>query len=407
MDKTVAPGPRRGKITAPPSKSDAHRALICAALRGVHPAGDGTPALPTVIKLGASNADIEATVRCLEALGVKIQRGDGALTVTPQTARPVSPLLDCGESGATLRFLLPVAPLLADRPRFVGAGRLPERPIGPLLTAMAENGCVSDSPKLPLTLNGALRAGVYTLPGNISSQYVSGLLMALSAVLGESEIKLSSPLESAAYVDMTVRTLSRFGISVERGPGSYQLSIVNCQLSIPGAYDVEGDWSGAACFIAMGALGGDIQVEGLDENSAQPDRAIAQLAKNLPDSVDVSAFPDLTPVLAVLACGKRGATQFTNAARLRLKESDRVAATARLIGALGGRCEERPDALTVYGAGHLRGGTAESENDHRIAMAAAAVAAAICETPVTVRGAEAVNKSYPGFWDDLERLEIV
>jgi len=199
MDKRILPGPRRGRVTAPPSKSDAHRALICAALRDS----------PTVIKLGALNADIEATVRCLTALGVGLTRANDVLTVTPRTARPVSPLLDCGESGATLRFLLPVAPLLSDSPRFIGAGRLPERPIGPLLDAMAQNGCVSDSPALPLTLSGALRAGVYALPGNISSQYISGLLMAFSAIPGACEIRLTSPLESAAYVEMTKRTLDK------------------------------------------------------------------------------------------------------------------------------------------------------------------------------------------------------
>ncbi|MCL2343797.1 MAG: 3-phosphoshikimate 1-carboxyvinyltransferase [Firmicutes bacterium] len=426
MDKTIPSGPRRGRVTAPPSKSDAHRALICAALCGANPVGDGTPTLPTVLKLGALNADIEATVRCLEALGVGVTRGDGTLTITPQSAgpqpiRPVSPLLDCGESGATLRLMLPVATLLADNPRFIGAGRLPERPNAPLLDAMAANGCFSDSSTLPLTLSGTLRSGIYMLPGDVSSQYVSGLLLALSAVPGESEIRLTSPLESAAYVDMTIRTLSRFGVSVQRTVNNEQLTTgyqlvgtrragggapYSGQLSSPGTYIVEGDWSGAACFVALNALGGDVTVDGLDMESAQPDRAILHLAEELPETLDISAFPDLFPVLSVLACEKIGTTTFTGGRRLRIKESDRIAATARLIAALGGRCEERPDALAVFGTGRLRGGIADSENDHRIAMAAA-VAAAICQEPVTVRGAEAVNKSYPGFWDDLEGLEIV
>lgn len=396
MDKLVLPGPRRGVVAAPPSKSDAHRALICAALSRA----------PAVLRLGALNGDIRATLRCLEALGVKITRGADTLTVAPQTARPSSPVLDCGESGSTLRFLLPAATLLCDRPRFVGEGRLPERPIGPLLEAMARNGCVSDSPRLPLTLTGALRAGVYPLPGNISSQYVSGLLMALAAVPGESELRLSSPLESAAYADMTIRTLSRFGVAVRQTAGAYQLSTVSCQLSSPGVYGVEGDWSGAAFFIALDALGGEVRVTGLDGQSAQPDRAIAALARALPEALDVSAFPDLFPVLSILACGKTGVTVLGGASRLRLKESDRVAAAANLIAALGGRCEQGPDSLTVYGTGRLKGGEAESENDHRVAMVAA-VAAAICEKPVLVRGAEAVDKSYPAFWDDLERLEIL
>lgn len=394
MEVTVKNVPLRGRVAAPPSKSDAHRALICAALAGA----------PTQILMQGGNEDIEATVRCLTALGARIAENTRGIRVAPVSGMAETPLLDCGESGSTLRFLLPVAAAVAEKSRFTGSGRLPGRPIGGLLEALSANGCVPSAPALPLTLSGKLKAGKFDIPGNVSSQFVSGLLMALPLLDGDSRIELKSPLESSAYVDMTINTLKRFGVGVFPGAGRYTAP-GRQRFCSPSAYRVEGDWSGASFFLVAGAIGGKVDVGGLNESSAQPDRAILNFLDELPDKIDVSAFPDLFPVLAVRACAKRGDTILCGAARLRIKESDRVKTTCRLIRDLGGAAEEFEDSLLIHGTGRLRGGTAHSENDHRIAMTAG-IAAGICEGPVTITGAEAVNKSYPAFWEELKKLGV-
>lgn len=392
MEITIRNTPLRGEVTAPPSKSDAHRALICAALSDS----------PTDIAIGAGGTDIGATVDCLASLGARIARSGDSAHVEPISRMAAGPLLDCAESASTLRFLLPVAAAVADRAEFTGRGRLAQRPIEALLSAMGKNGCASDSSRIPLRLSGGLHAGRFELPGNISSQFISGLLMALPILDSDSQIVLTTPLESAAYVDMTINTLRRFGVEVCGAADGYTVKGKQ-RFHSPGVYTVEGDWSAAAYFIVANAIGGYVSILGTNPYSAQPDREIVRLMRDFPDSIDVSAFPDLFPALAVRACAKRGDTLLRNAGRLRIKESDRIAETARLIGSLGGRAEELPDALLVRGSGRLCGGKADSAGDHRIAMAAG-IAAAICESPVTITGAESVEKSYPAFWDELERL---
>ncbi len=392
MEITVANKPLKGRISVPSSKSDAHRAIVCAALADK----------PTRIMLNGYNSDIDVTLRCIELLGATVAKSEYSVDITPITHTCTGIPLNCGESGSTLRFLLPVAAALGSDSRFEGRGRLPERPIGPMLAQLAENGVSFSSDRLPLSLSGKLTPGVFTLPGNISSQFVSGLLMALPLLDKKSEIVLRTPLESAAYVDMTISTLAEFIVNIIRSDDGFIIHAPQNFLT-RGHYQVQGDWSSAAFWHVANALGGKIEISGLDSDSAQPDAAIAHLAHDLPDELDVSAFPDLFPVLAVCACGKQGDTRLFGAARLRIKESDRIAETARFIAALGGAVEEMPDALLIHGTGGLRGGSADSAGDHRIAMAAA-IAAAICQTPVTVRRAEAVDKSYPAFWAELEQL---
>jgi len=393
MEVTIKNTPLSGEITAPPSKSDAHRALICAAL-----ADD-----PAVIKLSSTNEDIDATIACLKALGAEIEKAEHGLEVHPVKRTVKSPVLDCGESGSTLRFLLPVAAAIAKNARFEGRGRLPERPIGDILLSLEENGCSASGKRIPLSLQGCLKAGVFRIPGDVSSQFVSGLLMALPVLQGDSQIVLTTPLESAAYVDMTINTLKKFGVQIVRSAKGY--SVPGCQTyRSPEEYEVEGDWSGAAFFEAANIIGGNVKISGLHADSAQPDKAIASFTKGLPDEVDVSAFPDLFPVLAVLACSKQGDTHLKGAARLRIKESDRIAETARMIKDLGGDVDAGEDFLLIHGKGRLQGGITDSANDHRIAMSAA-IAAGICDEPVTVTGAEAVNKSFPGFWQEIKKLE--
>lgn len=394
MTIRLTPRPLAGTVRAVSSKSHAHRALICAALAGAPlPAGGLDP-----------SEDLAATYRCLAAL-------DGP-----------EPVLDCGESGSTLRFLLPVAAMTADTARFTGRGRLPERPLGPLLEAMAAHGCRFTTDRVPLTVTGRLRGGAYTLPGNVSSQYISGLLLALPLARENSRIRLSSPLESAGYVALTLRTLRDFGVHVEQTQDGFLIP-GGQRYTAPPAYTVEGDWSNAAFFLTAGALAGPVRVTGLRRDAGQGDRAIERLLKAFggravwedeaialengapfaPQRVDVADVPDLFPILAVAACACRGDTLLYNAARLRLKESDRIASTARLLVALGGRAEERPDALLIRGEGALRGGAVDGCGDHRIVMAAA-IAAQLCREPVEIHGAEAVCKSYPRFFDDFTAL---
>lgn len=392
MEVVVKNVPLCGGITVPASKSDAHRALICASLAD----------RPTLVCFTGTNEDIEATVRALSALGAHFRPAADGVEVLPISKRADAPVLDCGESGSTLRFLLPVAAAVADSPEFSGEGRLPARPIGELLTQMGKNGVTARGDGLPLALSGRLRSGDFELSGDTSSQFISGLLMALPLLAGDSLIRLTTPLESSSYVDMTVKTLQSFGVELRRTESGYEIP-GGQRFRSPGQYDVEGDWSGGAYFITAGAIGGSVEVGGLSHTSLQPDRAIAALAKELPEKLDVSGFPDLFPILAVLACGREGETLLCGAKRLRIKESDRIFETARFITELGGSVREKPDALHIFGTGSLAGGVTHSANDHRIAMSAA-IAAGICRKPVTICGAEAVNKSFPTFWREISRL---
>ena len=409
MNIVIEPSPLKGEIAAIPSKSVAHRMLICAAL------ADG----PTTLRIPKTSDDIDATADCLRALGAAITVNNEDYIVEPIAQIENIPLLDCGESGSTLRFLLPVAAAAADRCRFDGHGRLPERPLSDLTDAMKEHGVSFDGEKLPFTIGGRLRGGIYRLPGNVSSQYITGLLLALPLCEEDSVIELTTALESASYIDITLSVLKTFGITVHCERNRYIIPGKQVFRS-PGTLPVEGDWSNAAFFLTAAALNNDIAMTGLNPNSAQGDRKIIALLEQLGAvtqkdngrltlrsddlkgcTIDIQDTPDLLPVLSVAAAFAQGETTFINAARLRLKESDRLASSAAMIENLGGRAEVGEDELTVYGTG-LIGGTVESCNDHRIAMSAA-VAATRCSKPVTILNAEAVKKSYPGFYNDYNK----
>ncbi|MBR7137077.1 MAG: 3-phosphoshikimate 1-carboxyvinyltransferase [Clostridia bacterium] len=408
MDIKITPHALSGRLRAIASKSDAHRVLICAAL--CDGAGDAFDALCARFVGGEAgfdpSEDILATIACLRALksGAQI------------------PTLDCGESGSTLRFLLPVAMAVADTAAFDGHGRLPQRPLGELKREMEAHGCKFSAPCLPFTVCGRLTGGTYTLPGNVSSQYVTGLLLALPMLGSDSRIVLTSKLQSAAYVEMTLRTLRAFGIRVCETADGYEIP-GNQHYTWPRKLAVEGDWSNAAFFLTAGMLGNPVTVTDLVPDSPQADRAIAVLlagfgadCKNVggdytvapaavgkPMRIDVSECPDLFPILSVAAAGVCGETVLENAARLRLKESDRIQTTAQMLQALGGNVSEREDALVICGTGKLCGGCVDSCGDHRIAMAAA-IASILCEEPVVISHAEAVRKSYPRFFEDFRQL---
>lgn len=401
MDIRITPGPLAGTVTPPPSKSIAHRAILAAALT------NGTSTIQNV----ALSQDIEATLRCITALGGAWEREGDTLYVSGVWHREwdtaALPHLDCGESGSTLRFLIPIALTLNNGGVFTGRGRLMERPQKPYFDIFDEKGIFYEQKDGALTVKGELKPGEYRLPGNVSSQFVTGLLYALPLLEGESRIVLTSPLESRGYVDMTLDVLDRFGVRVE---------VLEDGFLVPGDqvfqardFTIEADWSQAAFWLAAGLLGNPVLTVGLSDQSTQGDRVIDEHFASFAwgtgrrVEIDVSDCPDLLPPLAVMAAFHDGATRLINAARLRLKESDRLATVTKMLTALGGQVEEGPDWLAIPGTRFLKGGTVDGANDHRIVMAAA-IAATRCTGPVTILGAEAVNKSYPRFWEEYKRL---
>ena len=379
MDITIHPGKLCGSITAIPSKSQAHRLLICAAF------SDGV----TTLICPETNRDIEATVDCLNALGAKIARTENGYSIQPIGAAAKNAVLNCCESGSTLRFMLPIVGALGIDALIQMEGRLPYRPLSPLWEEMERMGCRLSRPtETTIRCEGKLCAGTYTIDGGVSSQFITGLLFALSLIDGASNLEITGKVESKPYIDMTKAALALFSAP---------------DYHTPGLVEVEGDWSNGAFFLAARALGNNLTVSNLNPHSPQGDRAAAALIPALEKNItiDASDIPDLVPILAVVAAEKKGAT-FTNIQRLRLKESDRVATVMDMICSLGGKAEATEDTLTVYSTG-FTGGTVNSYNDHRIAMAAA-IAATACSAPVTILGANAVNKSYPAFWDEYRKL---
>lgn len=430
MKVTLKPTTLAGAVAAIPSKSIAHRMLLAAALSDA----------PCRIYCPGTSADIEAMVNCLNELGATLVRDGDYIDVTPiGTAVKVGATLDCGESGTTLRLILPVVCALGANSALVGHGRLPQRPLSPLYEELVAHGMkLSAQGSNPFLTEGQIGAGKYTLGADVSSQFISGLLFALSATSGESELTLTGKIESKKYIDMTVDVLRLFGSDVRwdergtvlmlsggsNGSGSDGLSgnINRLKLRSPGQCAVEGDWSNGAFWITAGAISGCVCCSGLSPASSQGDRAIADILRRAgadiendgdayvcrssylsPMEIDATDIPDLVPILSVAACAADGETVIKGAARLRYKESDRIAAVTDMIRDLGGDITETEDGLIIRGTGCLRGGTVDSVNDHRIAMSAA-VASCICGESVTITGAEAVNKSYPKFFDDFKQL---
>ena len=389
MDICITPKKLYGNINAIPSKSQAHRMLICAAFSDQ----------PTTLICPETNRDIEATANCLTALGAGITWLSNGYRVKPIEEVPLRASLPCQDSGSTLRFLLPIAGALGVDTVFQMTGRLPQRPLTPLWEEMERMGCTLTRPTADtIRCTGRLRSGEYAINGTVSSQFITGLLFALSLLPGQSRLQVLGKLESSPYVSMTLAAMERFGISCNDYcfPG-------NGRFHSPGTVTVEGDWSNAAFFLAAQALGSPIQVGNLNPDSPQGDRACARLLPALKDNLTISAadIPDLVPILAVTAAANQGAV-FTDIGRLRLKESDRVASVMDMLRALGGQAEANDTTLTVYGTG-LHGGTVDSHNDHRIAMSAA-IAATVCDSPVTILGAQCVEKSYPKFFTDYTSL---
>ena len=405
-----SPAHLHGTVHAPASKSHGHRLLIAAALSDA----------PCVIRNIGDSDDIRATIRCLSALGASFLQEGSDLLVTPVTRKVREATLHCGESGTTARFLTPVAAVLADKAHIVGTGRLTQRPMRELLCAMRENGITFSADHIPFDLSGTLKSGDYCLPGNISSQYVSGLLFALPMLEGDSTVTLTTPLSSSGYVNMTIDVLETFGVRVIRCENGFSVPGGQTYRS-PGFADTEGDWSGSAFFLAAGAIQGPVTVMGLNPESSHKDRLIldylsrfgAQITLDA-DSVTVSRSslcaiqadtdenPDLVPVLAAVAACSRGTSVFSGCSRLRLKESDRLNAICETLSSFGIRTQTDGETLQITG-GVLTGAECSSLNDHRIAMMAAILACSARDS-VTLHQPMSITKSYPDFYNDYLAL---
>ena len=423
MTVQIYPSILSGEIHAIPSKSELHRILICAAFSDA-PTEILVPG-PAYSSEDGIPDDILATTGCLRELGASITFTPNRFSVRPAETINPSPLLNCHESGSTLRFLLPVAAAVSRAPSFTGSGRLPERPIGDLLSALEEHGITHSSASLPLKLSGTMVHGTYHVSGDVSSQYLTGLLLSLPLSDGCSDILLTTPLRSGSYIDITLGVMRTFGVSVQVKGNRYELSGSGpLRYHSPGTITVGGDWSNTAAFLAAGCLGTGncIQINNLDVSSLQGDRKVLSLLEKMGAAftcsdgsvicssaklrgceIDIDPTPDLMPVLAAAAAGASGDTCFINASRLRQKESDRIRSTEILVNSLGGDACSSSDSLTVHGTGDLTGGTAEAFNDHRIVMAAA-IASCISQQPIVIHGAEAIRKSYPTFFEDFASL---
>ena len=479
MNVRITPRRLSGSVTPPGSKSMAHRLLIAAALasgesviEGVAPSenpeavepSENAQAVTVAQDAGLSESpegvapsedipterltrpcrpplggdvavrrqrgeDIEATLRCLAALGASWDVWNNAYRVTgiganpalfkmykqvvarlaasPRTPDNLSeqalPRFDCGESGSTLRFMIPIALAVTGGGVFTGHGRLMERPLTPYWTLFDEKGISYERNGNALTVRGTLTPGLYRLPGDVSSQFFTGLLFALPLLDGESVLESATPLQSAPYVRMTLDALSLAGVRIDADADRFT---VRGQPYRAFRAAVETDWSQAAFWYAANFLGADVDIQGLNPDSAQGDKIIASLCERMRRdgelSLDMSDCPDLLPPLAVMSAVRHGLTRFVNAGRLRMKESDRLSTVARMLRAFGIDTEEGADFLNVTG-GTLRGGVADGANDHRIVMAAA-VAASVCAEGVTITGADAVRKSYPDFWEQYQSL---
>lgn len=413
MDISVTIKNPFGHIKAITSKSYAHRHLICSAL------SDKT----NFVEIQETSQDIDATVRCLNALGSNITHEKNGFRVEPITKANRNAVLDCKESGSTFRFLLPISCALGADSSFTMQPGLAKRPITPLYMQLAAKGCTfSQEGVVPFLTKGRLKSGTYELTGDVSSQYITGLLMALPLLKESSRIILSSKLESSGYVDMTIDVLSGYGIHINRIQQGFEIPD-NIEYHSSGHADVEKDWSNASFFLCAGALSEQgITVEGLNVKSLQKDKMILDILSRMgaaisvnnnyvtirkdklsATDIDASEIPDLVPILSLMASVSRGKTVIYNAKRLRIKESDRLSSTYDMLKRLGADIKEEQDSLIITGKQMLNGGSVYSFNDHRIAMTAA-IASIVSKETVIIQDAQAVNKSYPDFFKDFAEI---
>ena len=410
MNVTIQPSKICGEIVAPPSKSYAHRILIAAYLSGqkvrVHNAGDSN--------------DVKATVGALKSLGAQIETSDGTVTIQRKSI-PSKATVDCNESGSTLRFLLPIAAALGVNANFTGKGRLLSRPIQELAQALNGNGAKIDASSTDaFYVSGKLSAGEFIIPANISSQYITGLLFALPLLDGDSKITLVGETVSVGYLDITLDVLQRFGIQIERTDYGYFVK-GNQRYNSASDVTVEGDYSGAAFMLSLGAICGNVTVKGLNALTMQGDAQIVSVLQKFGANVsvcddcvcvgkhnlnaielDCENIPDLVQIISVVAAYAKGVTVLKNINRLRLKESDRVQAIIDQLHAAGVRCDCDNGCLFIHG-GAPHGATFSGGNDHRTVMSATVLALG-ANGKSTVIGCEPFTKSYPSFYNDISKL---
>lgn len=413
MDISVTIKNPFGHIKAITSKSYAHRHLICSVLSDA----------PNFIGITDSSDDIDATIQCLNALGADIVHIENGFSVKPIKTVTKDAMLDCNESGSTFRFLLPITCALGAESSFIMKPGLAYRPITPLYRQLADKGCnLSPEGSIPFNTKGQLKNGIFELAGNVSSQYITGLLLSLPLLKNSSSIILTSPLESSGYVDITIDVLSKYDVEIKRIENGFIIP-GNARYHSSGKADVEKDWSNAAFFLCAGALSEKgVTVEGLNTASYQKDRIVLDILKKMGANVsvqsnfitvkrnrlsatdiDASEIPDLVPIISLIASVSEGTTCIFNAKRLRIKESDRLSSTCDMLKKLGASIEERKDSLVIKGKSILDGGIVYSHNDHRIAMTAA-IASIVTKDTVTITDAQAVNKSYPAFFNDFVKI---
>lgn len=402
-----------GSIRAVSSKSYLHRMLICAAF-------SASPC--SIHYYGTLGEDIAATAHALCALGASIARNEQTITVTPLQTPANNAVLHCAQSASTARFLLPVVAAVCDTATLTGSGSLPSRELAPLCEALQNNGATLSAHHLPLTCTGRLTSGDFLVPGGHTSQYATGLWLCSALLPGGGRVRVTDTLVSQPYLALTRHVMQQFGATVSGTLQDAFISVPQGEFCAPQEMRCPGDWSCAAAFLCMAAIGGDVCLAGLQKDSLQADSVLTDIlqkmgasvslqadavcvrgAVHLPITQDVSSCPDLLPVLCALCCAVEGESILTGVGRLRGKESDRVQSSCAVLGALGADITAQGDAIYIRGAKPLRGGEVDSFGDHRIAMMTA-VAACLCSAPVVLKNAQAVHKSYPGFWDDLEKI---
>lgn len=415
---TLSPCRLSGSIQVPPSKSIAHRAILCAAL------AKGESRLSPV----DVSEDMKATLEGAQALGASyLWDGDELFLWGKTHVPPEMPVIDCRESGSTLRFLIPLTLAIAEKGAFLCHGKLGSRPLTPYEAVFSKrNIAFSQRPRggdvLELTVQGRLTPGNYALPGDVSSQFITGLLMALPLLPGDSEILLTTSPSSAGYIQLTLDAMEAFGVQAS-WPEPRRFFIPGGQNYQPRSQPVEGDYSQAAVFLCAAALGHKVFLKGLNPASHQGDRAVMDILGKMgadlshsPEGIsyaggtlhgieiDGDPFPDVLPMLALVCCLSKGESRIVNAGRLRLKECDRLSATVQELSALGADIRAEGDALLIQGKPCFPGGvTVDSHNDHRMAMMLS-IAALHCESPIQLTGADSVKKSWPGYWRDYQSL---
>lgn len=416
-DIIINPTILKGKIKIPPSKSLSHRAIIAGAL------SKGRCKINNLIY----SKDIIATIDIMTKLGAKIKKEKDYVIIDGiDEIRPIKANLFCNESGSTLRFLIPLASLFAGNIEYEGINSLKTRPITPYIDIFKnQNLNFSYDGSLPLILNDSIKAGEFNIKGDISSQFITGLLYTLSLLKENSVINIIGKLESKAYVDLTLDVLKEYGIDIDiiKKDDEYKgFKIKGNQIYINKDYKVEGDYSQGAFFIVLGVLCGDIECLDLKQNSLQADKAVLDIIKKMGAKfeiikdrvvlkksktkgikIDASNCPDIIPILAVLAALSEGKTTIYNGKRLRIKESDRIKSSVEMLKNLGADVKETDDGMIIYGKDKLNGGQVDSFNDHRIVMSAT-MASCKCKNPVKIKNYKAIDKSYPSFFEDFKSL---